>query len=553
MLRHPKYKSLRITAFLISVLFIVVFAVSASRIGTVFASSPGYAASDVLGQLTGGVPDFTTHTPTTTSTGLSFPTGTALDLVHHHLFVADESNNRVVVYNLDANNNLLDHTADYVLGQLDFMSSGSSIATQSSLKLPYDALAFDNQNDRLFVSDNNNHRIMVYDLANGISDNMLAANVLGQPDFTTTNSVPDRSGMHHPDGMAFDSVHQRLFVSDVLAARVTVYDVAPGTISDGMDASHVLGQTDFTTISATTSQNGFSHPEAMAYNNVTQQLFVGDSHNFRLLVFNLDNGITDGMNASYVLGQTDFTSTNNGSVTQSNLSQYIEGMGVDTVRNILYVQDDDFNRILVFNLANGITNNMNASQVIGQVDMTSSDYSCVATVTTLCDSEGSIAVDPVNDRIYVPDSNFNRMLVYNFAHFTSPAGALSGGTIDTSYDQSVQTNGGQCTQAFSKTSGSLPPGLSLNTATGHITGTPTTAGTYAFELALSDNCGATGTSTDDPAYSITIASSGTPLNTVSAPNTGYGKPANHAVQILIAVTGLVTLCLGLRFLSKQSR
>lgn len=39
---------------------------------------------------------------------------------------------------------------------------------------------------------------------------------------------------------------------------------------------------------------------------------------------------------------------------------------------------------------------------------------------------------------------------------------------------------------YSITSGSLPPGLSLNAATGKVTGTPTTAGTYAFDISATN-------------------------------------------------------------------
>src|SRR3990172_10556300 len=43
-----------------------------------------------------------------------------VDAVHHRLFVSEFSDNRVVVYNLNADNTLSDHEQDFVLGQPGF-------------------------------------------------------------------------------------------------------------------------------------------------------------------------------------------------------------------------------------------------------------------------------------------------------------------------------------------------------------------------------------------------------------------------------------------------
>ncbi|MET9104100.1 putative Ig domain-containing protein [Streptomyces antibioticus] len=44
------------------------------------------------------------------------------------------------------------------------------------------------------------------------------------------------------------------------------------------------------------------------------------------------------------------------------------------------------------------------------------------------------------------------------------------------YSTTLHTSGGSGAPTFAVTSGSLPPGLTLNPATGAITGTPTTTG-----------------------------------------------------------------------------
>jgi type II secretory pathway pseudopilin PulG len=76
------------------------------------------------------------------------------------------------------------------------------------------------------------------------------------------------------------------------------------------------------------------------------------------------------------------------------------------------------------------------------------------------------------------------------------------GTEGTAYSASLAATGGTDSYSWSVVSGSLPPGLSLSGAT--ISGTPTTAGTYAFSLGITDGRGRT----DTKSLSITVESSG---------------------------------------------
>lgn len=68
---------------------------------------------------------------------------------------------------------------------------------------------------------------------------------------------------------------------------------------------------------------------------------------------------------------------------------------------------------------------------------------------------------------------------------------LAGGVVATAYSQPLQVTGGLPPYNFSVT-GELPPGLALNSATGVISGTPTTPGTYSFSVGVSDTVGSIG-------------------------------------------------------------
>jgi hypothetical protein len=77
--------------------------------------------------------------------------------------------------------------------------------------------------------------------------------------------------------------------------------------------------------------------------------------------------------------------------------------------------------------------------------------------------------------------------------FTLPAAVvittttLPGATVGQTYSQFVAATGGVGTVTFSITSGALPAGLSLNAATGEISGTPTAGGAAGFSVRAVDS------------------------------------------------------------------
>lgn len=64
---------------------------------------------------------------------------------------------------------------------------------------------------------------------------------------------------------------------------------------------------------------------------------------------------------------------------------------------------------------------------------------------------------------------------------------LPNGTVGNEYSQTLMTNGPTLgTVTWAVTSGFLPPGLTLNSATGQITGIPTSQGTANFTITMTD-------------------------------------------------------------------
>lgn len=61
------------------------------------------------------------------------------------------------------------------------------------------------------------------------------------------------------------------------------------------------------------------------------------------------------------------------------------------------------------------------------------------------------------------------------------------GVIGSPYAHTFPVTGGVSPFTFAITAGSLPPGLTLNTSSGAVTGTPTTAGTYPITVQVTDS------------------------------------------------------------------
>ena len=89
---------------------------------------------------------------------------------------------------------------------------------------------------------------------------------------------------------------------------------------------------------------------------------------------------------------------------------------------------------------------------------------------------------------------------------------LPDGTQGTAYSQTVSASGGTAPYSYAITAGTLPTGLSLNTSTGAISGTPSTSGTFNLTVTATDANSATGSQ----AYSITIGVQAPVANAVSA-------------------------------------
>ena len=420
----------------------------------------GENATHILGATT----SYTTRTNQTSQAGFYRPRYEAYDSVHKRLFVSDDAS-RVKVYDLSSG--ITDGmAASWVLGHTTFTAAssndtnaGAGCTTSINACGMEDqrGLAYDSDHDRLFVADASNNRVLVFDTAS-ITNGEPAAYVLGRPDFTSDwwltpsqYTSDNKTQMYTPQDVYYDSVDQRLFVSDMGFNRVITFDLSSG-ISNGMAAEHVLGQKLFTTDyqnmvcgggsqygTSQGSQCGLYKPTGLTYDSATHRLFVSDSYNARVMAFDITSGITDGMSASAVLGQPDYsTRTGNtycggggsGGNTPNQCSlKYPMGMEYVSSPHYLFVADGN-NRVLIYDV-NAITNGEAAVNVIGKTDFIT--YAAQLTQNGLYISyydTADVAFDSANNQIFVSDNYNSRVLTFDVS--TGPAApvisSISSGT-----------------------------------------------------------------------------------------------------------------------------
>ncbi|HZI02511.1 MAG TPA: NHL repeat-containing protein [Archangium sp.] len=299
------------------------------------------AAHDASAALVLGQPGPTTTDAGSGQGGLDRPADLSSDGTR--LAVADYRNNRILLYPaLPASTGA---TPTQVLGQPGF-DTNAGACNQGALNLPTGVFI---GHGKVLVADSGNNRVLVWNTfptTNGAPADL----VLGQRAFDTCapndttgdgreDAAPSASTFYSPTGLWTDGT--RLAVVDTANSRVLLWNSFP--TQHGQAADLVLGQTGFTSRVTATSASGLRIPSYLA--STGQQLFVSDSQNNRVLVWNQFPTV-NGAAADLVLGQPDLTSALEASPPSAN--GFSQPAGVLLAWPHVVVPDSSNNRVLVF-------------------------------------------------------------------------------------------------------------------------------------------------------------------------------------------------------------
>jgi DNA-binding beta-propeller fold protein YncE len=237
-----------------------------------------------------------------TATSLSGVTGVVVDLVTRKVFVADQTNSRVLRYS-SADALVNGARPEAVLGQPNF-NSYDEIRPPTSQSMFLPSGLFLDRLGRLWVADGG--RVLRFSAAAQIGSQPAADRVYGQASFTTYDGATTQSVISGGGGVWVDA-SDRLWVADADNNRVLRFDDITNKPS-GANADAVLGQANFTTATSGSGATGFNRPTGLAV-SPSGALFVADRDNHRVLRFDNAAGLGNGAPANVVLGQPDFTTS----------------------------------------------------------------------------------------------------------------------------------------------------------------------------------------------------------------------------------------------------
>ena len=355
-----------------------------------------YNADLVLGQTY-----FTSYGTGSTDTTMDHPLG--VSSYSSHLYVADSANNRILAWNSVSSNG---QKADYVLAQ-DDMTSHSAGTGQNRISAPG---SVSTNSLGVYVSDTGNNRIIRF---SGLGyQGQTADQKVGQSDFLG-NAInnPQGRGLYSPSGLAIGKKIDggyKYFVADSKNNRVLVYALnANGSFSTGL-AETVLGQDSLSITSSnkgnpTPTQSSLSSPTDVAYDQTSNKLYVVDTGNNRVLVWN-DGSLSSGHDADIVLGQGNF---NNNAIacSQTGLNSPT-GISIDTNNHHVAVADQNNNRVLFWNSVS--SNGQQADYVLGQSNFTSCGADYIHSPTTVSIDQNLAS----GNYLYVADSANAKIVVW---------------------------------------------------------------------------------------------------------------------------------------------
>ncbi|MDA4112585.1 MAG: hypothetical protein OK474_00870 [Thaumarchaeota archaeon] len=431
---------------------------------TAHAYSNGQTASIALGQpnLTG---DYSATSQTgLTSNGYADPqySGVAVD-TSGDIWVADSGNNRVLEFASPWSNG---EKASLVLGQPDFKSS-SAATTASGMNDPRGV--FVDKGGNVWVADSGNNRVLEFlwarilplpgplvksIVAIGFTNGQAASLLVGQQDFKSSSAATTQTGLNFPTGVAIGPAGN-LWVADNKNNRVLQFT---HPFSNGEKASLALGQDGYKSSAESTDQYGLWHPYGIAVDS-HGNVWVADSGNSRVVEF--DSNHVQNQVENIVLGQPSF-SYDSPVTSKTGMSSPL-GVTVDAHGNV-WVADSGNNRVLEFLKGKGFTDAQAGYLVLGQSGFTSSTLAYTAFGPTDTSSTGlghptGVAVDS-RGNIWVADSDNDRVLQFRSATTTKVS----------CVPDTVHTGNSSCTFTVSNTGKVTvsPSGTVMVTSTGPV-------------------------------------------------------------------------------------
>jgi len=369
----------------------------------------GEAANMVIGQN-----KFTSAKNGTSDSSLTNPRSV---FIHDDtLWLSDAGNNRVLRYDNISSKPALNAKADGVLGQTDFTSNGigtTATTFQTPMQIYVDVVG------SLWVADQYNGRILRFDNAGQKPNGGGADGILGQPDFTSNNlGTTNQSTFSAVVSGVYGDNNGTIYVADQTNSRVLIFENASKK-ANGDSADYVLGQSDFSSHDAGTSATALKYPITVFFSNM--QLFIVDNLNNRILVENPNPPVTlplKLLNFSGHLQNNNAVSLQWQTADEQGVSKYelqysTDGINYAYTLDVAQAQNEDNNNYDYLHDDPVSGNNYYRIKMINADG--SFTYSNVVMITVTNDNYVIVSPNPAADNIVItlPDTDEATVAIYN--------------------------------------------------------------------------------------------------------------------------------------------
>ena len=325
---------------------------------------------------------------------LSSPTDVALDKNERNIYVADSINNRINVFNYNGN-------VDFRFGTFcdiasiqkcndnaDGADKNGDGQFDNPISIITDALG------KLFVIDSDNDRIQVFDDTGKFKSKFGSSN----------NRLDEYLGS--AKGIAIQKSTKNIMVSNIENDSISVFDSTEKFLDkfDSFDGNEK-----------------FKNPTNMIVDNSNQILFVSDTGNDRIIMFKLVNsntcptGTTESVDGVCFVEEFGRKGTGDGQFDEPT------GLAYDSSRDFLYVSDTYNDRIQIFQIIDGSTCPTNTDEIVNGVCFVE-EFGRKGSSNGQFDSPRGITLDKNNKFLYVADTGNDRIQVFETTSSKSSSG-----------------------------------------------------------------------------------------------------------------------------------
>ena len=333
----------------------------------------------------------------TTGTGddeLNNPTDVILDKNGKNIYVVDSDNNRINVFEDDGDDDFQYGTFCDITAIQDCNDNADGADDDgdgqfdSPISIIRDALG------KFFVVDSDNERVQVFD-DDGEFQFKFGSSDSGLDDY-----------LGSAKGIAIQESTREILVSNVEHDSISVFDAAGGFLFefDSFDGNE-----------------DFKNPTNMVVDNSNQILFVSDTGNNRIVMFELVSGTTCPTDTVESIDGVCFVEEFGNKGTGNGEFDEPTGLAYDNTNDLLYVSDTDNNRIQIFQIVDDDTCPASTEEIVDGVCFVE-EFGNKGTGNGNFDTPMGITLDDKNEFLYVADSDNDRIQVFELS--SEPAVSL---------------------------------------------------------------------------------------------------------------------------------